>query len=137
VDLRRRKTVATGVAMVLAAISIGACDDSTRVKPSTPPFAVIFIANANASEIVIHGCKICGGDVRLPGSSNGFGPDGNEWQVFEPAPLTFSVQITGGRSVNCRPTRPIAAQLPQTKTYHVDYRITPDGRCVVTRQTIT
>jgi hypothetical protein len=72
----------------------------------------------------------------LPGRSRGSGPDGNEWQVYEPSPLRFTVQITGGRSVTCRPTRPISAHLSKTKTYHVSYRITSDGRCVVTHQTI-
>jgi hypothetical protein len=117
--------------VLLAAISVAGCGDSGRAKP----FAVVHIDNSDASDIIINGCSICGGPVRALGRSSGVGVD-TDWNISEPSSLTYTVQIVGAGQVTCRPRQPVSADLDETKTYDLRYRVTADGRCVVTRQRI-
>ena len=119
---------------VFAALALAGCSGSGRAKP----FAVVHIDNTNAADITIVSCHSCPPVVAL-GTTNSFGVADvdTDWTVYSPSSLTYTVQIKGRGQVRCSPKEPINPKLPQTKTYDLRYRVTADGLCIVTRQSIT
>jgi hypothetical protein len=107
-----------------------------RGSARSKPFAVIHVANRNHADAIVTDCEICMGPVRILGPRKELALDVADWKVNEPSSLVFHVRL-GSHQIVCRPAQPISLTLPASRTYDLRYAVTPGGRCVVTRQTVT
>ena len=122
-----RPVLALGLGLALTACS----------GDKAPTFATVEIDNANAATVQVFGCPDCTSKgAGIPGVPRGAGGGYNVfgWDVDKAGPLSYTVSIHGRRT-SCRQPTPMPSRGPaQPTTYHLTYRITRSGHCVVSSQ---